>query len=87
MNSMLLLNWLAGAILLAHSLCVLNRMHHRSNHLYRLFYVLLGVGAVAVVTGPLYGYTQPPPGEVLLNVGMTGVVMVGWFAKNRRAVP
>ncbi|PKV42739.1 hypothetical protein CLU92_5478 [Janthinobacterium sp. 61] len=85
--SMLTLNWLAGIVLLAHSLCVLNRMHRRSNHLYRLFYVLLGVGAVAVLTGPLYGYTQPPTGEVLLNAGMAGVVMIGWFAKNRRAVP
>lgn len=83
----LILNLLAGAILLGHALCVLNRMTRRSNHLYRLFYVLLGVGAVAVLSGPLYGYTEPPPGEVLLNVGMTGVLMTGWFAKNRRAVP
>ena len=83
----LILNLLAAAILLGHALCVLNRMTRRSNHLYRMFYVLLGVGAVAVLTGPLYGYTEPPPGEVLLNVGMTGVLMTGWFAKNRRAVP
>lgn len=87
MSSILILNWLAGTILLAHSLCVLNRMHRRSNHFYRLFYVLLGVGAIAVLTGPLYGYRQPPLGEVLLNVGMTGVIMVDWFARNRRAAP
>ena len=85
--SMLTLNWLAGIVLLAHSLCVLNRMHRRSNHLNRLFYVLLGVGAVAVLTGPLYGYTEPPPGEVLLNVGMAGVVVTSWLAKNRRIAP
>ncbi|TDY35081.1 hypothetical protein [Janthinobacterium sp. 75] len=82
-----ILNLLAGAILLGHALCVLNRMTRRSNHLYRMFYVLLGVGAVAVLTGPLYGYTEPPPGEVLLNVGMAGVVVTSWLAKNRRTAP
>lgn len=83
----LILNLLAGAILLGHTLCVLNRMTRRSNHLYRLFCVLLGVGAVAVLTGPLYGYTEPQPGEVLLNVGMAGVVVTSWLAKNRRTAP
>ena len=87
MNIMLILNLLAGAILLCHSLCVLNRMNRHSNHLYRLFYVLMGVGALAVLAGPLYGYTQPAPGEALLKVGMTGVVVIGWLIKNRRAVP
>lgn len=81
------LNWMAAAILLVHCLCVLNCMHRHSNHAYRLAYVLLGVGAIAVLAGPIYGYTRPPTGEVLLNVGMAGVVLVGHFAKNRRAVP
>lgn len=84
---MLILNLLSGVILLCHALCVLNRMSWRSNHFYRLFYVLLGVGALAVLAGPIYGYTQPPPGEVLLNFGMTGIVLVSWFDKNRRATP
>ena len=83
----LILNLLAGAVLLGHALCVLNCMTRRSNHLYRMFYVLLGVGCLAVLTGPLYGYTEPPPGEVLLNVGMAGIVVTSRLAKNRRAAP
>ncbi|MGK5008129.1 hypothetical protein [Janthinobacterium sp. MDB2-8] len=82
----LILNLLAGTILLAYSLCVLNRMSHRSNHMFRLFYVLLGVGGLAVLTGPLYGYTQPQMGEVLLNSGMAGIVVASWFAKDRRVI-
>jgi len=84
---LLILNLLAGASLLCHALCVLNRMDRHSNHLYRLFYSLLGVGAIAVLAGPLYGYTQPQTGEVLLNVGMAGIVVNNWFAKDRRAAP
>lgn len=82
---LLIVNLLAGAALLCHALCVLNHMNRHSNHFYRLFYSLLGVGAIAVLAGPLYGYTQPQPAEVLLNAGMTGIVMASWFAKNRRA--
>lgn len=85
MNILFGVNLLASLVMLAHAMCVLNRMTYKSNHFYRVFYVVLGVGAFAVLAGPLYGYTRPQIGEVILNVGMTGIVMSSWFMKNRRA--
>jgi len=85
MTALFVINLLASLAMLAHAMCVLNRMTYKSNHFYRVFYVVLGVGALAVLAGPLYGYTNPQIGEVILNVGMTGIVMSSWFLKNRRA--
>jgi hypothetical protein len=39
-NYLLVVNLLASAALLVHSTCVLNRMGYRSNHFWRLGYVV-----------------------------------------------
>jgi hypothetical protein len=86
MTWLLFTNLTASSALLAHSMCILNRMNRKSNHFYRAGYVLLGVGALAVLAGPLYGYRQPQPAEVLFNIGTAFVMIVGWFTKDRRAL-
>ena len=43
-------------------------------NLYSWGYKFLGLGSFASAIGPLYGYTEPHPSEVLINIGILVVV-------------
>jgi hypothetical protein len=72
---LLALNLIAAAAALAHAVCAINHMDGRTWHVQRAFYIALALGAFAVLMGPLYGYRQPQPSEVLLNLGAGGVLL------------
>jgi hypothetical protein len=74
----------AALLLFLHCAFSLNRMNHRSNWWARGCYVLAAVGAAGTVIGPLYGYVNPQPAEVLSNLGVTGLLAAGWLFRNRR---
>jgi len=83
-NYLLLFNLVASAALLGHSACVLNRMNHKSNHFFRIGYVVLAVGSAGVLLGPIYGLMRPQLPEVISNAGAASVLITGWFYRNRR---
>ncbi|MEH3087732.1 MAG: hypothetical protein PGN26_14630 [Xylophilus ampelinus] len=72
---LLAINLLAAAAVLAHAVCAINHMDGHTWHVQRVFYIAMALGAFAVMLGPLYGYRQPQPGEVLLNLGAAGVLL------------
>jgi hypothetical protein len=81
---LLILNILVGLSLFVHAICVINRMTRTTNHFLRLGYVVMAVGAMGVVAGPLYGYTSPRWTEVLLNLGVAIVLITAWQLPGRK---
>lgn len=67
---MLVLSLMAAAVIFSVGLFgAINSMDHATRHGIRLAWFALTTGALAILLGPLYGYTQPAWSEVLLNVG------------------
>lgn len=77
---LLIINLVAAGLILLRALCALNEMTPGAeHHLDRLFCSVLATGAVAVLLGPLYGYTSPQTGEVAMNAGFAGLYAVPWL--------
>jgi len=72
---LMIINMAAAGLLLVHAACALNHMDRRSSHLQRVAYLVLAVGAAAVLVGPLYGYRVPAAAEVATNVGALAVLL------------
>ena len=81
MSVLLDFNIAVGLAILVHAMCVINTMDRSTDHLFRLGYVTLGVGALAVVLGPVYGYSHPPPAETLVNIGAALALIVGTWRR------
>ena len=60
-----------AAYLFVHGVCVLNFMTKRTPVPQRLGYSLLTVGVGAAMIGPLYGYYEPHPSELLVYFGLS----------------
>ncbi|MFJ3045325.1 hypothetical protein ACIPEN_05810 [Herbaspirillum chlorophenolicum] len=84
-NYLLTINLVAAGLILARAVCALNDMTAGAeHHLDRFFCSVLATGAVAVLLGPLYGYTVPPLGEVAMNAGFAGLYAVPWLYETAR---
>lgn len=79
-------NWLCAAVIFA---AVATRLAHleRSGrsagcrarwNAWVLAHVLIGLGAFAVMLGPLYGYTTPVAPEVAINAGLALYFGLRW---------
>ena len=56
--------------LFVHGVCVLNFMSSRTPYPQRLGYSIFTVGVAAAALGPLYGYVEPRPSEILILAGL-----------------
>lgn len=77
-------NLIAAAALLVHSVCVINHMSRRTNHVIRLAYILLAVGALGVVTAPLFGYSVPLAAETMIKIGTGMALIVGTYCRQKK---
>lgn len=84
MNPLLIINLIAGVILLARTAVECNLMDRRSHHGRRFFYSVMGAGALAILLGPFTGYTHPPLSEVCVNIGAAGLFLCDWIGRQRR---
>lgn len=75
MTLLLGVNLAAGVALLAHAVCTINHMSARTNHVVRIGYILLAVGATGIVLGPLYGHAEPQASEVITNAAAVLVLI------------
>lgn len=84
--SLTILNQGAALLLLVHSMCALNFMTRRTNHVQRIAYLVLACGSLAVMLGPLYCYTTPAPAELVINIGAASVILtrvyLDWKARS-----
>lgn len=78
------INLIAGGSLLVHAVCVINRMTRKTNHIIRLAYILLAVGALGIVSAPLFGYSAPLVAETIIKVGVAMVLIVGTHYRQKK---
>lgn len=69
-SPMALLNVVVALGILIHCVCVINKMGGNTPFIYSLAYILLAVGAFAVVIGILYGKLSNEPPEIAMNLGV-----------------
>ena len=84
MTTLFYINFVTGAALLVHAVCVINRMSKATNHLIRLAYILLAVGALGVVMGPLYSRSIPAAAEVIIKVGAALALIFGAYRRQKK---
>lgn len=87
MTCLFVINLIAGAALLVHAVCVINHMSRRTNHIIRLAYILLAVGALGVVSAPLFGCSAPLVAETIIKVGVAMVLIVGTHYRQKKGWP
>ena len=84
MNNTFINVFFCGAILV-HALCVINTITGKSDHLFRVSYILVAVGAASVLMAEIaamQGYLINVPAETILNAGVAMVLIVGrWLRK------
>lgn len=79
-----IINSFIGAAVLAHSLCMLNKMHKQTNHAVWFGYILLAVSAFSVAIAPLYGDNHILWSELMFNAGAGLVLIVGWRLQEKQ---
>lgn len=80
-------NAIACVAVLVHAVCVINHMSRKTNHFIRLAYILLAVGTLGVLVGPLYSSLAPMPAEVLVNAGAALALIVGTHRRQKKGWP
>jgi hypothetical protein len=66
-----------GAVISANAILELNRRDPSDSAQYKVGTIALALGGVGVMLGPLYGYSEPPLFEVLLNIG-AAIMVCTW---------
>lgn len=87
MTPLILLNTAACTVLLVHAACAINHMSRETHHAVRLAYILLAVGALGALAGPLYGHAAPTFSEALINAGATIALIVGAHHRHKKGWP
>lgn len=87
MTCLFYINLIAAASLLVHAVCVINHMTRHTNHVIRLAHILLAVGALGVITAPLFGYSVPLVAETIIKVGVAMVLIVGTHYRQKKGWP
>jgi ABC-type polysaccharide/polyol phosphate export permease len=87
MTCLFYINLVADAALLVHAVCVINHMSRRTNHLIRLAYILLAVGALGVTSAPLFGYLTPLAAETMIKIGTGMALIVGTYRRQKKGWP
>ena len=90
MSPLFLLNWLCALVGIVHVICMLSHLGGvewqamRPRQIaweiaWRLGYAALGAGCAGVLAGPLYGYTNPPGWEVVVNIGWPTALIANYL--------
>ena len=76
-NLLLVIDVIAcGITFLFGTFTAINGMDKKTGHWIRAAWVLVTVGALAIIIGPLYGRTPPDLAETVFSVGLAIFVMV-----------
>lgn len=76
-------NSMAAVTVIWSSICAANQMTRRTGLLVRLAYILLGVGAAALLFAPVYFTRLPTVSEMLLISGVATFSMANKYHKDR----
>ena len=75
---------LISAYLCIHAICVLNHMTRKTNHIERIAYVIMAVGAFWSFVAPLYHQVTYTPATSVVYVGVALYTARRTYAKWRR---
>jgi uncharacterized membrane protein HdeD (DUF308 family) len=71
------LNMAAAAVIVAHGIfSVINSMSHRTGHAMRFAWVMLTMGALGVLVGPVFGRLPPGPSFTFVLAGLAVSIIV-----------
>lgn len=84
-TALLVVNTITALTVLWTVLCTLNFMSAQSFWLTRVAYVLIGVGAGAMLIGPMYWNHEPTVGAVALLTGVTVALVTERLYKRKLA--
>ena len=83
-NPMATLNVIVSMGILIHGVCMINKMGGHTPFIYSFAYILLAVGAFAVVIGILYGKLSNEPPEICMNLGVLIICLCDTYFPHKK---